>query len=358
MNGLQMDQIAKIKVVGVGGGGCNAVNRMIEEGVKSVEFYVVNTDLQVLNASLCQNKIQIGKNITGGRGAGANPEVGRSAALESKNELEEALQGADMVFVACGLGGGTGTGAAPIIAEIAQDMGALTVGIVTKPFRFEGKKRMENALVGLEELRTHVDSLIIIPNDRLRELIDKTTSFEDAFKEVDNVLHRGVQSISDLIAVTGVINLDFADVKTVMENKGDALIGIGCATGPNRAVEAAKQSVSSPLLEKDIRGATDAIINITGGKNLSLFEVEDAVQVVREAAGTDINTIFGAVINEALDEDIVVTVVATGFDKVGEPLTNTPNTMSTQVIDMIDDDDSSDDDIYDIPEFLRNRRSL
>ena len=219
MNGLQMDQIAKIKVVGVGGGGCNAVNRMIEEGVKSVEFYVVNTDLQVLNSSLCPNKIQIGKNITGGRGAGANPEVGRAAALESKTELEDALQGADMVFVACGLGGGTGTGAAPIIAEIAQEMGSLTVGIVTKPFRFEGKRRMENALVGLEELRQHVDSLIIIPNDRLRDIIDKTTSFDDAFKEVDNVLHRGVQSISDLIAVTGVINLDFADVKTVMEKK-------------------------------------------------------------------------------------------------------------------------------------------
>lgn len=358
MSNLVMDQVAKIKVVGVGGGGCNAVNRMIEEGVQSVEFYVVNTDLQVLNASLCPNKIQIGKNITGGRGAGANPEVGRAAALESKSELEEALSGADMVFVACGMGGGTGTGAAPIIAEIAQELGSLTVGIVTKPFKFEGKRRMENALLGLDDLKKHVDTLIVIPNDRLRDIIDKTTSFDDAFKEVDNVLRLGVQSVSDLIAVTGLVNLDFADVKTVMENKGDALIGIGCATGPNRAVEAAKQSVSSPLLEKDIRGATDAIINITGGKNLSLFEVEDAVQVVREAAGTDINTIFGAVINEALDEDIVVTVVATGFDKVGEPLTNTPNTMSTQVIDMIDDDDSSDDDIYDIPEFLRNRRSL
>lgn len=359
MSNLVMDQVAKIKVVGVGGGGCNAVNRMIEEGVQSVEFYVVNTDLQVLNASLCPNKIQIGKNITGGRGAGANPEVGRAAALESKSELEEALSGADMVFVACGMGGGTGTGAAPIIAEIAQELGSLTVGIVTKPFKFEGKRRMENALLGLDDLKKHVDTLIVIPNDRLRDIIDKTTSFDDAFKEVDNVLRLGVQSVSDLIAVTGLVNLDFADVKTVMENKGDALIGIGCATGPNRAIEAAKQSVSSPLLEKDIRGATDAIINITGGKNLSLFEVEDAVQVVREAAGTDINTIFGAVINEALDEDIVVTVIATGFDKVGEPLTNTPNTMSTQVIDMIDDDDdSSDDDIYDIPEFLRNRRSL
>ena len=350
MNGLQMDQIAKIKVVGVGGGGCNAVNRMIEEGVKSVEFYVVNTDLQVLNASLCQNKIQIGKNITGGRGAGANPEVGRSAALESKNELEEALQGADMVFVACGLGGGTGTGAAPIIAEIAQDMGALTVGIVTKPFRFEGKKRMENALVGLEELRTHVDSLIIIPNDRLRELIDKTTSFEDAFKEVDNVLHRGVQSISDLIAVTGVINLDFADVKAIMENRGQALIGIGVGFGDNRAIEAAKQAVSSPLLETTINGATDCIINITGGNSLTLFEAEDAAEVIRAAANTDINIIFGAVVNEALSDEAIVTVIATGFETDSEPLYQ-PYGANKEKIEVLSNEDDDDD----LPPFLRNR---
>ena len=346
MNGLQMDQIAKIKVIGVGGGGCNAVNRMIDEGVKSVEFYVVNTDLQVLNSSLCQNKIQIGKNITGGRGAGANPEVGRAAALESKNELEEALQGADMVFVACGLGGGTGTGAAPIIAEIAQDMGALTVGIVTKPFRFEGKKRMENALVGLEELRTHVDSLIIIPNDRLRELIDKTTSFEDAFKEVDNVLHRGVQSISDLIAVSGLVNLDFADVKAIMAKRGNAIIGIGIGVGENRAIEAAKQAVASPLLETTIDGATDAIINITGGNSLTLFEAEDAAEVVRGAAKTDINTIFGAVINENLNDEVIVTVIATGFDKKSnkQPLynqINQTNKRSENRYDLDDEDSSS-----------------
>ena len=213
MNGLQMDQIAKIKVIGVGGGGNNAVNRMIEEGVKGVEFIIVNTDLQVLNASACENKIQIGSTITEGLGAGANPEIGRAAAIESKADLEEVVKGADMVFVACGMGGGTGTGAAPVIAEIAQESGALTVGIVTKPFRFEGKRRMENALLGLEELKKHVDTLIVIPNDKLRDIIDRNTSFKDAFKEVDNVLHRGVQSISDLIAVTGIINLDFADVK-------------------------------------------------------------------------------------------------------------------------------------------------
>ena len=353
---LEVDQLAKIKVIGVGGGGNNAVNRMIEDGIQGVEFIVAHTDLQVLNSSKAKIKIQLGNT---GLGAGADPEVGREAAVESKEAITEVLKGADMVFVTCGMGGGTGTGAAPIIAEIAQDLGALTVGIVTKPFSFEGRKRAEHAAAGLEELKQHVDTLIVIPNDRLRDIIDKTTPMLDAFQEVDNVLRLGVQSISDLIAITGLVNLDFADVKTVMEKKGDALIGIGAAAGDNRAVEAAKQSVSSPLLEKDIRGATDAIINITGGTNLSLFEVEDAVQVIREAAGTDINTIFGAVINETLNDEIVVTVIATGFDKVGDPYMESPK-MTTQVIDMIDDDDddSSDDDMYDIPEFLRNRRSL
>ena len=352
---FEIDQLAKIKVIGVGGGGNNAVNRMIEQGVQGVEFIVANTDLQVLNSSKAKTKIQLGST---GLGAGANPEVGREAALESKDQITEVLKGADMVFVTCGMGGGTGTGAAPIIAEIAQELGALTVGIVTKPFSFEGRLRSEHALSGLKNLREHVDTLIVIPNDKLRDIIDKTTPMLEAFKEVDNVLQLGVQSISDLIAVTGLVNLDFADVKAVMENKGDALIGIGVSTGPNRAVEAAKQAVSSPLLEKDIRGATDAIINITGGKSLSLFEVEDAVQVVRESAGTDINTIFGAVINDTLEDDIVVTVIATGFDKVGDPLVETPK-MTTQVIDMIDENNNdSDDDMYDIPEFLRNRRSL
>ena len=362
MNGLQMDQIAKIKVVGVGGGGCNAVNRMIEEGVKSVEFYVVNTDLQVLNASLCQNKIQIGKNITGGRGAGANPEVGRSAALESKNELEEALQGADMVFVACGLGGGTGTGAAPIIAEIAQDMGALTVGIVTKPFRFEGKKRMENALVGLEELRTHVDSLIIIPNDRLRELIDKTTSFEDAFKEVDNVLHRGVQSISDLIAVSGLVNLDFADVKTVMLNTGIGHMGIGRASGENRAEDAAKQAIQSPLLETSIEGARGVIINITGGPDLGLQEANTAAELVQRSVDPEANIIFGVVTDESLGDEIQITVIATGFEKednistIGvENLVN--NTWNKKINSIPTSQDSKMDNQndLDIPSFLRKK---
>ena len=347
INGLEIDPIAKIKVFGVGGGGSNAVNRMINEGVQGVEFYVLNTDLQALNVSKAEHKLQIGTNITGGRGAGSNPEVGRESALESKTEIEEAVKGADMVFVAATLGGGTGTGASPIIAEIAQESGALTVGIVTKPFRFEGKKRMEHALVGLEELKKHVDTLIVIPNDRLRDIIDKTTSFQDAFKEVDNVLHRGVQSISDLIAVTGIINLDFADIKTVMEKSGSALIGIGMGIGENRAIEAARQAVSSALLETTIDGATDAIINITGGDTLTLFEIEDAVETVREAANSDINIIFGAIPNSNLSDEVIVTVIATGFDGKDDATED----------DVMPKRRSSFDDIeseIDIPPFLRN----
>ena len=284
-NMLEMDQLAKIKVIGIGGGGCNAINRMISSGLKGVDFIVANTDVQALNKSLAETKLQIGGELTDGLGAGANPEIGREAALESKAAIEDALKGADMVFITCGMGGGTGTGAAPVVAEIAQDLGALTVGIVTKPFSFEGKKRMEQAVAGLEELKKHVDTIIVIPNDRLRELIDKTTPMLEAFREVDNVLHRGVQSISDLIAVAGLVNLDFADVKTVMKDRGNALIGIGVGSGDGRAVEAAKQAVSSPLLETSIDGATDAIINVTGGSSLTLFEVEEAAEIIREAGG-------------------------------------------------------------------------
>ena len=363
MFGLEMDQIAKIKVIGIGGGGGNAVNRMIESGVKGVEFIVANTDLQVLNCSKAPTKIQIGETLTGGRGAGAKPEIGREAALESKKELEEALKGADMVFVTCGMGGGTGTGAAPVVASIAQELGALTVGI-----SFEGKKRMEQALIGIEELKKNVDTLIVIPNDKLREIIDKSTPLLDSFKEVDNVLRRGVQSISDLIAVAGLINLDFADVKTVMEKRGSALIGIGIGVGENRAVEAARQAVASPLLETSISGATDAIINVTGGSNLTLFEVEEAAEVIRSSANTDINTIFGAVINENLNDEIIVTVIATGFESSSnEPLyhsynrnekRSSENGSSLKSInnDDNDDDNSSDDDI--IPSFLRKRSSF
>jgi len=347
-NPLEMLQIAKIKVIGVGGGGCNAVNRMIESGLKGVEFIVANTDLQVLNTSLAETKLQIGASITDGLGAGADPEVGREAALESRNEIEDALRGADMVFVTCGLGGGTGTGAAPVIAEIAQGLGALTVAIVTKPFKFEGKKRMDHALLGLDELKKHVDTFVVIPNDRLRDIIDKSTPMMDAFKEVDNVLRLGVQSISDLISVPGLVNLDFADVKAIMENRGQALIGIGVGFGENRAIEAAKQAVSSPLLETTINGATDCIINITGGNSLTLFEAEDAAEVIRAAANTDINIIFGAVVNEALSDEAIVTVIATGFEDESEPLYQ-PYGANKEKIEV----PNSDDD--DLPPFLRNR---
>ncbi len=311
----EINQLAKIKVIGIGGGGGNAVNRMVETGVQGVEFIVANTDLQVLNNSIADIKIQIGASLTDGLGAGAKPEIGREAAVESKKELEEVLTGADMVFITCGMGGGTGTGAAPVVAEISQALGALTVGIVTKPFSFEGRRRMENALQGIEELRKHVDTLIVIPNDKLREIIDKTTPMLEAFKEVDNVLLRGVQSISDLIAVVGLVNLDFADIKSIMKDSGNAVIGIGIGIGEDRAIEAAKEAVSSPLLENSIDGATDAIINITGGVNLTLFEAEQAAEVVRAASNVDIDTIFGAVINENLTDEVIVTVIATGFDK-------------------------------------------
>lgn len=353
MFGLEMDQLAKIKVIGVGGGGNNAVNRMIESGLKGVDFIVANTDLQVLNNSKAPIKIQIGEELTSGLGAGANPQIGKEAALESRNELEAALEGADMVFITCGMGGGTGTGAAPVIADIAQEMGALTVGIVTKPFSFEGKKRMDQALAGLEELKKHVDTLIVIPNDRLREIIDKSTSLLESFKEVDNVLRRGVQSISDLIAVAGLINLDFADVKAVMEKRGNALIGIGMGIGENRASEAARQAVESPLLETSISGATDAIINVTGGPNLTLFEVEEAAEVIRTSANTDINTIFGAVINENLTDEIIVTVIATGFESNNKEATRSNSRREDMIKEEIDTEDSSDE--TDIPSFLRKR---
>ncbi|MDD2203215.1 MAG: cell division protein FtsZ [Bacilli bacterium] len=352
MLGLEMDQIAKIKVVGVGGAGNNAVNRMIESGVKGVEFIVVNTDLQVLNSSKSPAKLQIGKKITNGLGAGANPSTGRQAAEESKDEIKEALKDANMVFVTCGMGGGTGTGAAPVIAEIAQSLGALTIGIVTKPFSFEGKRRMSQAMQGLDELKKCVDTLIIIPNDRLREIIDKSTSLVDSFREVDNVLRRGVQSISDLIAVTGLINLDFADVKSVMENSGNALIGIGIGSGEDRAIEAAKQAVTSPLLESSINGATNAIINVTGGTGLTLFEVEDAAEVVRSAANTDMNVIFGAVINEALNDEVVVTIIATGFEEVEDPmLTVAPTKEPEKIVEELESE-------LDIPPFLRRKKNI
>ena len=362
-----------IKVIGVGGAGGNAVDRMIDYDVKGVEFIAANTDKQALNQSKADVKIQLGAALTDGQGAGANPAIGKEAAIESKKEIEEALTGADMVFVTCGMGGGTGTGAAPVVAEIAQSLGALTVSIVTKPFSFEGPRRMKQAVAGIEELKKHVDTLIVIPNDRLREIIDRSTPMYEAFKEVDNVLRRGVQSISDLIAVVGLINLDFADVKAVMEKSGQAIIGIGIGMGEDRAIDAAKQAVSSPLLETSIEGATDAIINITGGVNLTLFEAEQAAEVVRAAANTDINTIFGSVINENLSDEVIVTVIATGFDKnkkaaqaspaqeqpvfsnTQQTRRSTPSKEDFRPTEVLQDSDDSDDGDFDIPAFLRDR---
>ena len=343
IGGLEMDMVTTIKVIGIGGGGGNAINRMVETGVKGVEFIAANTDKQALNQSKADVKIQLGTALTDGKGAGANPAIGKEAAIESKKEIEEALTGADMIFVTCGMGGGTGTGAAPVVAEIAQSLGALTVAIVTKPFSFEGPRRMKQAVAGIEDLKKHVDTLIIIPNDRLREIIDRSTPMCEAFKEVDNVLRRGVQSISDLIAVVGLIILDFAD--------------------------AAKQAVSSPLLETSIEGATDAIINITGGVNLTLFEAEQAAEVVRAAANTDINTIFGSVINENLSDEVIVTVIATGFDRNKKAAVNTAQTQNEQPVFsnaqptrrskepeiLQTSDDDSDGGDFDIPAFLRDR---
>ena len=312
MFGLEMDQLAKIKVIGVGGGGCNAVNRMIESGLKGVEFIVANTDLQVLNNSLAPIKLQIGRELTDGLGAGANPEIGREAALESKAEIEEAIKGADMVFVTCGMGGGTGTGAAPVVAKISKDMGILTVGVVTKPFKFEARTRMANAESGIEKLKENVDTLIVIPNDKLLEIVDRRTTMPEALKKADEVLQQAVQGITDLINVPGLINLDFADVKTVMVDKGVAHIGIGTATGDDKAIEAVKQAVTSPLLETTIEGASHVIINISG--DISLIEANEAASYVQELAGDNANIIFGAMYDESVTDQATITVIATGLE--------------------------------------------
>ncbi|MBY6177745.1 cell division protein FtsZ, partial [Staphylococcaceae bacterium DP2N0-1] len=279
-----------------------------------VEFIAINTDGQALNLSKAESKIQIGEKLTRGLGAGANPEIGKKAAEESREQIEDAIQGADMVFVTAGMGGGTGTGAAPVVAKIAKEMGALTVGVVTRPFGFEGRKRQTQAAAGVESMKAAVDTLIVIPNDRLLDIVDKSTPMMEAFKEADNVLRQGVQGISDLIAVSGEVNLDFADVKTIMSNQGSALMGIGVSSGENRAVEAAKKAISSPLLETSIVGAQGVLMNITGGESLSLFEAQEAADIVQDAADEDVNMIFGTVINPELQDEIVVTVIATGFE--------------------------------------------
>ncbi|ABO49223.1 cell division protein FtsZ [Desulforamulus reducens MI-1] len=345
---MEMDHFANIKVIGVGGGGNNAVNRMISAGLKGVEFVAVNTDAQSLFLSQSNSKIQIGNKLTKGLGAGANPEIGCKAAEESREEIMQALKGADMVFVTAGMGGGTGTGAAPVVAEIAKELGALTVGVVTKPFTFEGRKRLSQAESGIENLKSKVDTLITIPNDRLLQVIDKNTSIIEAFRIADDVLRQGVQGISDLIAVPGLINLDFADVKTIMKDAGSALMGIGSSSGENRASEAARFAISSPLLETSIEGARGVLLNITGGSSLGLFEVNEAAEIIAQAADPEANIIFGAVIDERMNEEVRVTVIATGFDH------KVPVKTETKKQEMDIKPFASHDDL-DIPAFLRRR---
>jgi cell division protein FtsZ len=311
---VDVQQFANIKVIGCGGGGNNAVNRMIREGLKNVEFISVNTDKQALMLSQASQKIQIGDKLTKGLGAGANPEIGNKAAEESKEEISQAIKGADMVFITAGMGGGTGTGAAPVIAEIAKSMGILTVGVVTKPFPFEGRKRMLHAEMGIKNLKERVDTLVTIPNERLLSIVDKKTTLMESFKYADDVLRQGVQGISDLITIPGLVNLDFADVRTIMIDKGLAHMGVGRGTGDNRATEAAKQAVSSPMLETSIVGATGVLLNITGGPDLGLLEINEAAEIVQDAADPDANIIFGAVIDDNIKDEIRITVIATGFE--------------------------------------------
>ncbi|KRL74385.1 cell division protein FtsZ [Ligilactobacillus saerimneri] len=305
----------KIKVIGVGGGGGNAINRMIQDNVKGVEFIAANTDIQALKKSAAETKIQLGPKLTRGLGAGANPDIGAKAAQESEEAISQALEGADMIFVTAGMGGGTGTGAAPEIAKIAKSQNALTVGVVTRPFSFEGPKRSRSAADGMDKLRENVDTLVIISNNRLLEIVDKKTSIMDAFQEADNVLRQGVQGISDLITSPGYINLDFSDVKTIMQNQGAALMGIGTANGENRVAEATKQAISSPLLEVSIEGAEQVLLNITGANDLALQEAQEAANIVAQAASSDVDIIFGTSVNEDLEGSVVITVIATGIDK-------------------------------------------
>jgi cell division protein FtsZ len=312
--GMQPENFAQIKVVGVGGGGSNAVDRMINEGLRGVDFVAVNTDAQALLMSSAPQRIRIGDKLTRGLGAGGNPEVGMKAAEESSDELEEVLLGADMVFVTCGMGGGTGTGAAPVIAELVKSTGALTIGVVTRPFGFEGKRRQTLAMEGIQSLKEKVDTLIIIPNDRLLEIVDKKASMTTAFRTADDVLRQGIQGISELITVPGLINLDFADVRSIMSGGGTALMAVGVATGENRAVEAAERAVESSLLDVTIDGAQGILFNITSGENLSLFEVNEAAEIIKRKAHPDANIIFGAVIDESLDDELHITLIATGFD--------------------------------------------
>ena len=361
-----MDGTATIKVIGVGGAGNNAVNRMIEAGIRNVEFIAVNTDRQTLNESKASTKIQIGEKLTRGLGAGANPDIGSQAAEESRAQIAEVLKGADMVFVTAGMGGGTGTGAAPIVAATAKEMGILTIGVVTKPFTFEGKKRLAQAERGVASLKGKVDTLVVIPNDKLLQVIDRKTSMIEAFRMADDILRQGVQGISDLISVPGVINLDFADVKTIMLDRGMAHMGIGSASGENRAEDAAKQAIQSPLLETSIEGAKGVIINITGGSNVGLHEANTAAELVQRSADPEANIIFGTVIDEAMGDELQITVIATGFEKeeerrMGSPYENivadTWRKRSAGQISSVSSSNDSNGDL-DIPTFLRKNKGL
>lgn len=363
-----MDGTATIKVIGVGGAGNNAVNRMIEAGIKNVEFIAVNTDRQTLNTSKAGSKIQIGEKLTRGLGAGANPDIGSQAAEESRAEIAEILKGSDMVFVTAGMGGGTGTGAAPIVAATAKELGILTIGVVTKPFTFEGKKRLAQAERGIASLKGKVDTLVVIPNDKLLQVIDRKTSIVEAFRMADDVLRQGVQGISDLISVPGLINLDFADVRTIMLNQGMAHMGIGKASGENRAEDAAKQAIQSPLLETSIEGAKGVIINITGSSDIGLLEANTAAELVQRNADPEANIIFGTVTDESMGEEIQITVIATGFEKDEERRASIPgyenivadawrrrNANSTNTATVADTNSSND---LDIPAFLRKNKGL
>ena len=333
-NTQQTSNVADIKVIGAGGGGGNAVNRMIKAGLTGVDFWAMNTDAQVLKMSLADNKIQLGSKLTEGLGAGGDPSVGEKAAEETRDQIVQALDGADMVFVTAGMGGGTGTGAAPVIAKIAKELGALTIGVVTKPFSFEGKRRMNQAQQGLEKLKETVDALIVIPNDKLLEVVERRTTMKEAFQVVDEVLLRGVQGISDIITVPGLINVDFADVKAVMQSSGSALMGIGRGTGEGRAMEAAKLAINSPLLETSINGASGIIMNVTGGSDMTLHEVTEAAQVIHDAVAEDAIVTFGSVIDDRIQGEIQITVIATGFEmKTSEPEVKKETTKSLSAAD-------------------------
>ncbi len=349
--------LAVIKVAGIGGGGTNAVTRMVEAGLSGVEFIGVNTDAQALLMAEADVKIQVGSKQTRGLGAGADPAVGLAAAMESRDELKEALKGADMVFVTAGEGGGTGTGGAPVIAELAREVNALTVGVVTRPFSFEGRKRADQAERGIEELRDRVDTLIVIENDRLLQVVERRTSIVEAFRMADDILRQGVQGITDLITVPGLVNLDFADVRTIMSDAGSALMGIGSASGENRAAEAARSAVSSPLLEESIEGATGVLLNITGGPEIGLFEVNESAEVVTSAADQNANVIFGAVIDDALGDEVRVTVIATGFGghrRRRRPPTDVPPLPGDEPKPRGREESFEvSDDVLDVPSFLR-----